>query len=329
MHLAYLGVTKKLIKLWFSSQYHDQQFSLHRFKELVDNSLMGITPPGYVARLPRRITDVSNWKAAELKYFLLYYSLPILSDIMEDEYFAHHTALVLGIYYLNQSSISARMIREAEEALVSYVSNFERLYGKRHMSINVHALLHLPQVVRRLGPLWATSCFPFENANGFLKKFVHGTRHAELQICSNLSLFTGLKNLKNQVLLHSSPATKFCEKLDAGKKFRRKSVQISPGAWIIGKYVKIEMTGEIDMPGFVHEEHPISVYKFYKLLQDERVYTGEQFQTTSKTDSSCVRYKLNDAQDAIGIIQYFLRVSHCDCNTLCVECNYYTYAVIL
>ena len=36
--------------------------------------------------------------------------------------------------------------------------------GERQMTANVHSLLHLPEVVRSLGPLWAHSCFPYEDA---------------------------------------------------------------------------------------------------------------------------------------------------------------------
>ena len=47
------------------------------------------------------------------------------------------------------------------------------------MTMNVHNLLHLPQVVENLGPLWAHSCFPFEHANGELLKMFHGSQAAE------------------------------------------------------------------------------------------------------------------------------------------------------
>ena len=46
---------------------------------------------------------------------------------------------------------------------------FVNLYvGERYMSANVHGLLHLPQCVQKLGPLWYHSCFQFESANGEL-----------------------------------------------------------------------------------------------------------------------------------------------------------------
>ena len=53
-----------------------------------------------------------------------------------------------------------------------------------HMSSNVHGLLHLPEVVTKLGPLWAHSCFPFEAANGKLLKMFHGSQAVEKQVCA-------------------------------------------------------------------------------------------------------------------------------------------------
>ena len=50
------------------------------------------------------------------------------------------------------------------------------------MSSNVHGLLHLPQSVCDLGPLWSHSCFPFENANGEILKFFHGSQSLQKQV---------------------------------------------------------------------------------------------------------------------------------------------------
>ena len=53
--------------------------------------------------------------------------------------------------------------------------------GDRHMTINIHSLLHLCDDVRDLGPLWSHSCFPFENMNGILKNMYHGSQHIDKQ----------------------------------------------------------------------------------------------------------------------------------------------------
>ena len=50
------------------------------------------------------------------------------------------------------------------------------------MTINMHSLLHLPEAVKNLGPLWVHSCFAFEAANGELLKFFHGSQSVEKQV---------------------------------------------------------------------------------------------------------------------------------------------------
>ena len=54
--------------------------------------------------------------------------------------------------------------------------------GERYSSMNLHGLIHLPDVVKSLGPLWAHSCFPFESANGEMLKLFHGTTCVEKQV---------------------------------------------------------------------------------------------------------------------------------------------------
>ena len=64
--------------------------------------------------------------------------------------------------------------------------------GERNVLPNVHALLHLPEAVEDLGPLWAHSCFPYENANGELLKLYHGSQSVEKQVCGILCLLGGV-----------------------------------------------------------------------------------------------------------------------------------------
>lgn len=54
------------------------------------------------------------------------------------------------------------------------------------MSANVHSLLHLPETVEDLGPLWAHSCFPFESANGEILKLYHGSQGIDKQVTLGL-----------------------------------------------------------------------------------------------------------------------------------------------
>ena len=56
------------------------------------------------------------------------------------------------------------------------------LYGAESCTLNMHSLIHLASFVEMWGPLWAYSCFGFENMNGHLKKMFHGTRQILYQL---------------------------------------------------------------------------------------------------------------------------------------------------
>ena len=43
-------------------------------------------------------------------------------------------------------------------------------------------MLHLPNAVEQLGPLWANTCYEFESANRIIKKLIHGTKKVDIQV---------------------------------------------------------------------------------------------------------------------------------------------------
>ena len=60
------------------------------------------------------------------------------------------------------------------------------------MSANVHSLLHLPEVTKDLVPLWATSCFPHEAANGDILKLFHGSKGVVNRYSNNTYVHTSM-----------------------------------------------------------------------------------------------------------------------------------------
>ncbi|CAN8023459.1 unnamed protein product, partial [Ixodes persulcatus] len=65
-----------------------------------------------------------------------------------------------------------------------FVMQMGRLYGKQDMSFNVHQLVHLVASVEAWGPLWATSCFPFEGKNAVILSYISETRGVAEQIAT-------------------------------------------------------------------------------------------------------------------------------------------------
>jgi hypothetical protein len=71
--------------------------------------------------------------------------------ILPQPFYGHILLLVEAM--LTTSSISYRDLNKADACLTQYVFQFERLYGKQHMSYNIHQLLHLTKTVNDWGPL--------------------------------------------------------------------------------------------------------------------------------------------------------------------------------
>ena len=222
MHCVSQGITKKLLSFWFDVDHRTHPSSLLPFLNIVDKKIKSLAPPSFINRLPRKVADYAYWKASELKTFLLVYSLPVLQEIMSQKYFEHHILLVYGITLLSQASVSDDMIALARQLLTEYVFRFEYLYGRKYMTCNIHMLLHLPDDVKKFGPLWAISCFPFENLNGILKSYVHGSNNPQLQICSALTAFLYLNEAKDKLMDRDSHICHYCKRIEKSGTHRRK-----------------------------------------------------------------------------------------------------------
>ena len=117
---------------------------------------------------------------------------------MNSVYFSHYVILVYAITILNSPSILEDMIKEASRLFKEYVSRFKFLYGEKYQVCNLHLLLHLVSQISLFGSLFMTSCFNFENTNGILKSFAHGTKFVELEIASSISTYMYLPELKRK-----------------------------------------------------------------------------------------------------------------------------------
>ncbi|XP_062500815.1 uncharacterized protein LOC134178049 [Corticium candelabrum] len=100
------------------------------------------------------------------------------------------------MHLLLAAKISEEMVRRAEVVLNDFYYEAQDIYGfytdlypcRRELcGLNVHNLCHLPDQVRNWGPLWTHSCFNFEDLNGWIKTFCHGTGDVCHQIVRGMS----------------------------------------------------------------------------------------------------------------------------------------------
>ncbi|XP_064472838.1 uncharacterized protein LOC135387660 [Ornithodoros turicata] len=144
MHAVLLGVVRTITGLWLSEAKERFYIGKKSTTNIINSRIIEMSPPSSVSRLPRDITEHRFWKASEWKAWLLYYVFPCLHGILHNDFLQHFALLSRAVFLLLQGSISR--------------------------AFNVHCLGHLTRSVVDFGPLWAHSGFPFETANGLLRK---------------------------------------------------------------------------------------------------------------------------------------------------------------
>ena len=310
MHCVLLGVVKSLLSLWFGSEHHRCDFYIGRSVELVDKRLKEIKPPSAISRNPRAISKhFKYFKASEYRAFLLYYSLPVLTGILPVQYWDHYCLLVVAISALLSESISHDQISYCSQLLNKFCAQFSTLYGERYMSINLHLLLHLPDTVRELGPLWVYSCFHFEGQNGILKNLIHGTQKVDIQLIRSYSY---LRNLP--IATDSLTSTEF---FGTFKRLYFKQhlpehncIKISEKIYLLGKPNNIVSEKEklaLAASGYGDDYKVFSRILFCNLKVNSCKWNKEHHQ---KNNSVIGYYSINSETVEYGIIQNFFLVNN-------------------
>lgn len=163
LHCVLLGVTRKQLDLLLDTKNHKETFYItNRKQDALNKRLTSIKPPVEIGRKPRSIFERANFKGNELRSILLYYIRFCLIGLVPIRYINHIQLLSSAIYLLLQEEISKKDLSLAESRLIEYADQFENLYGRNNITMNLHLLRHIADAVRQLGPLWTQSTFGFE-----------------------------------------------------------------------------------------------------------------------------------------------------------------------
>lgn len=297
MHSVLLGVGKQFFHLWFNNSGN---WSLKEVKEEINTFVMSIRPPHSFHRMPRSIDLFKFYKASEFLHWILYYSIPSVIDYLPDIYFQHWLLLVIALYNLLQERISISDLEQAEICLRLFVRQIKDLYTEKQYTYNVHQLLHLGLSVRRWGPLWATSAFPFENFNGYLSKCIHGSKHMGQQIINNILITQSSKTLWNE---HKNMCDKYNEQvydIHEGIKFK-----LLGNIYVMKETIINEIECRLLTLGFCVNN--INIYARAQINED--IYTSQIYKIT-RNNSSTVQVTFNNNTNVYGTIRFFFQVDH-------------------
>lgn len=184
MHGVLLGIVKTLMYKWFSPTHSRKPFYVGNRIKFISKMLQNIKPPDLIQRLPRNLeAHYQHLKATEFQAWLLFYALPCLIGTLPQKYLEHFAQLSEAIHILLGQKITEQQLDRATTLLDAFYADFSDLYGKGSCGLNVHnAGAHLIYFVKQWGPLWAWSCFGFEDMNSFILQAVHGTGNVTKQV---------------------------------------------------------------------------------------------------------------------------------------------------
>ncbi|XP_055699445.1 uncharacterized protein LOC129799519 [Phlebotomus papatasi] len=133
---------------------------------------IGLAPfvPTDFNRKPRSFDDLCHWKATEFRLFGFYTGLLVAHDFFPDEYYKHFLLYFCAIRLMSTSDITPEDISLARDFLNSFVQEYADFYERRSVTYNVHALLHLPEIVEVYGSLDTFSAYRFENFLQHIKR---------------------------------------------------------------------------------------------------------------------------------------------------------------
>ena len=172
--------------LWTATKFSRQDWYIGKNSSVINKRLYEIQPPYEITRThaEESINKLSSWKASIYRSFFLYY-FPILEDLLPAVYFDHYCQFVYGMNLLLREQVSVEDVRKGEVLFCNFIQEFELLYGREDLRINLHFMKHLPQAVLDWGCLWSTSTFIPEWFNGELASLCHGSQGVIDQMATN------------------------------------------------------------------------------------------------------------------------------------------------
>lgn len=175
MHLLE-GLYKSFIKLWTKRKYSptgSPLISSSSWQEY-DQLLQKQKITNLFGRPVRSIaTEGKYYKASEILIWFLYF-YPCLKGFIPDKNYSHFSIFCESLYELLSPRLPWKRVDELEVTLLQWVLDFQSIYGKQYVSMNVHNVSHLCHCTRVFGPLWCSTCFPFECFNKVISRSIKG-----------------------------------------------------------------------------------------------------------------------------------------------------------
>lgn len=186
MHLCYLGVMKRLVDAWMSSDLNVRLSSEQ--KNILSSRLdkIRLQQPEEFHRKIRSIEHHAKFKATDYRFILLFCGPIVLKDILDNDRYKHFMLLHVACRMLSLGN-APEYTDYAQTLLIKFVLLAEALYGPQFVVINVHNLIHLSDDVKHMQcGLSTVTAFPFETYLGQLSNIIRSPHNVLAQLARRL-----------------------------------------------------------------------------------------------------------------------------------------------
>ena len=229
MHLIWENLIPNLVLFWsgrFKGMDEGQPYVLspHIWQEVGSTSVAAsrTIPSSFGAPIPNPAIDCSYFTSSTWSVWSLFIAPTVLRGrFPDDRYYIHFCSLVIILNLCLQFEISDEDIDEIESGIRKWVVDYERcvcpfrfrktkadsihassLYYQHTPErlpacpLTIHALLHIPDQIRWMGPCWTTWAFPIERQCGYFQRSIQSRRNPYVSMDQHLIDLSQLRQIK-------------------------------------------------------------------------------------------------------------------------------------
>jgi len=164
MHNLLLGTAKHVLNTWIKEGILEIN-DIFKLQARVNK----VKPPSDIGRIPSKIANgFSGFTADQWKNWICIYSLYALKGVIPNKHYDVWADFVHACQILCSKVITKQNCQIADQKLLTFCKNFEKLYGKEKCTPNMHLHGHLMDCILDYGPIYSFWCFSFERYNGLL-----------------------------------------------------------------------------------------------------------------------------------------------------------------
>ncbi|CAF0925046.1 unnamed protein product [Brachionus calyciflorus] len=267
----------------------------------IDMFLSEIKFPHFINRKFNKILTDLKYKSSELKLFVFYLAIPILSDILPDDIWFMLCCYVLSVRTFYEPIKNIDELNSAKKLYEKYFGLLDCFFSESAYLYTTHAHLHLFEQVCLHGPLQCHSSFCFEGSLFNLKNLLTGTRGFTNQMVKRIFLIKNLSNeLKDFINYENQNLNNFTQKLLGNIRNNQTHLYLP-----ISKTYLNEKENELFMNNF-----EINLRNKFVLVSNRCKFANWVFHSINynnklKRDSYTICYKDNQKEKYGQIVKFF------------------------